>query len=209
MSQDESRAVKELFPEKVRDELEKLTSSINTMMDNMRKMQNPILESSAQLPQANEQLDKVSAQTEKATHKMLDMVEQIIEHQEKIVEISSEMGQFLKRSRAKNRDLYGDKVRRVNEMAATSQNNAFLIMDALQFQDITAQQMNHASSLLEDIERRLQRLLGVFEGQEIPENEEGAGPIKTRAFDPNADMFQGRDQKEVDDIVSQTTHSKS
>lgn len=209
MSQNNPPAMTELFPEKVRDELEKLTGSINTMMDNMRKMQNPILESREKLPRANEQLDKVSAQTEKATHKMLDMVEQIIEHQEKIVEISGEVNQFLKRSRAKSRDLYSNKLRRVNEMAETSQNNAFLIMDALQFQDITAQQMNHASSLLEDIEGRLQRLLGIFEGQELPENDESEVSSKSRAFDPNADMFQGRDQKEVDDIVSKAAHTES
>ena len=30
-----------LFSEKVRDELEKLTASINDIMENMRKMENP------------------------------------------------------------------------------------------------------------------------------------------------------------------------
>ncbi len=208
MSEEQARDVGNFFPAKVRSELEKLTDSINTIMNNMRKMQNPILESREQLPQANAQLDKVSAQTEKAANKMLDLVEQIIDHQEKVVQLSDDLTGFLRRSRARDRDVYRDNVKRINEMAATSQNNAFMIMDALQFQDITAQQVNHASSLLEDIESRLQNLLGVFDGKDVSELKNMPSSKKERAYDPGADLFEGRDQKEVDDIISQTTGAK-
>ena len=87
-------------------------------------------------------------------------------------------------------------------MMARSQNNAFLIMDALQFQDITSQQMHHASTLLEDIEGRLQHLLSVFDGEAMPEFEDSEAK-KERAFDPDADLFDGKNQSEVDTIVSQ------
>ena len=43
-------------------------------------------------------------------------------------------------------------------------NDAFSIMDTLQFQDITSQQMNHAASLLEDIEVKLNKIVQVLEG---------------------------------------------
>jgi chemotaxis regulatin CheY-phosphate phosphatase CheZ len=205
MSEEQAPNAGSFSPARVRDELEKLTDSINVIMDNMRKMQNPILESREQLPQANAQLDKVSAQTEKAANKMLDLVEQIIDHQEKVVQMSGDLTGFFKRSRARDKDVYRDNVKRISEMAATSQNNAFLIMDALQFQDITAQQVNHASSLLEDIEIRLQKLLGVFDGKDISELENRPSSKKKRSFDPGADLFEGRDQKEVDDIISKTT----
>lgn len=208
MSEEQAQDTGNLFPAKVRNELEKLTDSINVIMDSMRKMQNPILESREQLPQANAQLDKVSAQTEKAANKMLDLVEQIIDHQEKVVQLSGDLAGFLRRSRARDRDVYRDNVKRINEMAATSQNNAFMIMDALQFQDITAQQVQHASSLLEDIETRLQKLLGVFDGKNVSELENMSSSKKERAYDPDADLFEGRDQKEVDEIISQTTGAK-
>ncbi len=208
MSQDTQGPTKDVISAKIRSELEKLTGSIDLMMENIRKMEHPILESRERLPEANQQLDKVSAQTEEATHRMLDMVEQIIDHQEKIVAFSQEVATFLKKSRSKKRDEMQDKVKRVNEMASTSQSNAFLIMDALQFQDITSQQMHHASSLLEDIERKLHALLRVFEGEEAVEIEDNEIEKKVRAYDPNADVFGNRDQKEVDEIVSQASETR-
>lgn len=193
------------FVAKVRKELEKLTGSVDIMMENLRKMEHPILESQKSLPKANKQLDKVSRQTEKATHQMLDMVEQIIEHQEKVVEFSKEIAQNLKAD-LKQEDIESiiDKANQINETASNSQNNAFLIMDALQFQDITSQQMNHASSLLEEIETRLHNLLKVFEGEEdVNLDNLEDDHKKQRVFDPEADLFDGRDQDDVDSIVSE------
>jgi len=194
------------FSEKLRQELEKLTGSINEIMRNIRMMQNPIAESREKLPIANDQLDKVSAQTEKATHRMLDMVEQIIAHQEKIVQFADHLAGFFNRSRARDRDLCREQVDHIREIAAVSQDNAFLIMDALQFQDITAQQMQHASTLLMDIELRMRQLMAAFEGREVPELE--ARISKALAYDPDADLFNGRDQREVDAIVSGITAKK-
>lgn len=194
------------FSLKLRNELEQLTDSINGIMMKMKKMQNPILESREKLPVANQQLDKITAQTEQATHKMLDMVEQIIDHQEQITQLSGEIALFFKKSRAKDREVFAEQVKRINEMSSISQNNAFLIMDALQFQDITSQQIQHASTLLEDIESRLHMLLSAFDGKEIPEELVRPNNPK-RAYDPNADI-EGKNQNEVDNIVNQVTGHK-
>jgi chemotaxis regulatin CheY-phosphate phosphatase CheZ len=204
MAQEENVNDKTWFTDNVRAELERLTNSINIMMENVKRMERPIMESQQKLPKANEQLDKISAQTEAAAHQMLDMVEQIIDHEEKVVELSGEMVGQLEKSQDSEAASLLEKAARIKEMAATSQNNAFLIMDALQFQDITAQQMSHASSLLEDIEQRLHNLLVAFDG------DAGTGELveptkKARAFDPDADLFDGKDQKEVDKIISQIT----
>ncbi len=189
------------FSKKLRTELQQLTGSINDIMQNMKRMQNPIVESREQLPIANEQLDKITEQTEQATHKMLDMVEQIIEHQEQITDLSGKVSKFFKKSRAKDREVFAEQVKRISEMSSISQNNAFMIMDALQFQDITSQQIQHASTLLEDIEERLHHLLAAFDGDEIPEVLER--PEKPeRAYDPDADI-KGKNQNEVDSIVNQ------
>ncbi|MEZ5359461.1 MAG: protein phosphatase CheZ [Candidatus Zixiibacteriota bacterium] len=194
------------FSLKLRNELEQLTDSINGIMTKMKRMQNPILESREKLPEANQQLDKITAQTEQATHKMLDMVEQIIDHQEQITQLSGEITQFFKKSRAKDREVFAEQVKRINEMSSISQNNAFLIMDALQFQDITSQQIQHASTLLEDIESRLHMLLAAFDGKDIPEELNHPNAAK-RAYDPNAD-FTSKNQNEVDNIVNQVVAKK-
>lgn len=199
----------DMFVAKVRKELEKLTGSVDIMMDNLRKMEHPILESRKSLPKANKQLDKVSEQTEKATHQMLDMVEQIIEHQEHVVEFSKEIGQKLKADlKQDDIDSIIDKANQINETASNSQNNAFLIMDTLQFQDITSQQMSHASALLEDIETRLHNLLKVFDGEADVNLDKLEDHHKKRAFNPDAELYDGRDQNEVDNIVSQAATRK-
>jgi chemotaxis regulatin CheY-phosphate phosphatase CheZ len=202
MAQEETVGNKVWFTDNVRSELERLTQSINTMMENVKRMERPIMESRQRLPKANEQLDKISAQTEAATHQMLDMVEQIIDHEEKIVDLAKDIVGYFEQSAVAEKDAYLEKATRIKEMAATSQNNAFLIMDALQFQDITAQQMSHASSLLEDIEQRLHHLLVAFDGEATMEDLPTT-PKKVRAYDPAADLFEGKDQKEVDKIISQ------
>ncbi len=194
------------FTDKVRSELEKLTGSVDSMMENLRKMENPIMESRERLSQANAQLDKINSQTEAAAHQILDMVEQMIDYQEKSVSLCSELSEFFKRLRSKDREIYREKLNRISEMASASQNNAFLIMDTLQFQDITSQQMNHASSLLEDIESRLHNLFKVFDGKELLGVEE---PVKKegRAYDPDAGFIEGRNQSEVDAIVTSTVEA--
>ncbi|MEE9441157.1 MAG: protein phosphatase CheZ [candidate division Zixibacteria bacterium] len=202
MAKKESTKIeKNQFTERLRAELKKLTGSINEIMHNMKMMQNPIMESRERLPKANEQLGKISAQTEKATHTMLDMVEQILEHQEKIMQFTGDVTGFFKKSRSKYKNVHLDHLARIKEMASISQNNAFLIMDALQFQDITSQQMRHASTLLEDIENRLQYLLAAFEGKEVSDIEKQHA-LTGQAYDPEADLFNGKNQGEVDSIVS-------
>jgi chemotaxis protein CheZ len=204
MADEKSNGKSKLLSDQIRNELEKLTESISGMMENMKKMETPIFESRRRLPKANEQLDKITAQTEAATHQMLDMVEQILEYQEKIVQFSGEVLEFMKKSPSEGVDTMLEKINSIHEMATTSQNSSFLIMDALQFQDITAQQMNHASHLLEDIEGRLQHLLLVFDGNDI--NELAADKRrKDRAYDPDADLFEGKPQEEVDDIISKVS----
>jgi chemotaxis regulatin CheY-phosphate phosphatase CheZ len=201
MTKNNTTPDKNQFTDKLRKELGNLTASIGEIMQNMKMMQNPIMESRDKLPKANEQLEKISAQTEKATHTMLDMVEQILEHQEKIAEFTDDIIGFMKKSRSKEKNIHLDHLVRIKEMSSISQNNAFLIMDALQFQDITSQQMRHASTLLEDIENRLHHLLAAFEGKEVSDIKRQQS-LGERAYDPDADLYNGKNQFEVDSIIS-------
>ena len=85
--------------------------------------------------------------------------------------------------------------------AETNLADAYTIMDTLQFQDITAQQIDHAASLLEVIETKLHDIGNVIDGEAptIPSEVK-----KDRAFDPNADLFTNKtDQAAIDDLISQ------
>jgi hypothetical protein len=75
-------------------------------------------------------------------------------------------------------------------------------MEALQFQDITAQQMDHAASLLEDVEGKLHGIISTLVGQgDMPAVPKATA--KKRAYDPHADMVDKKtDQDTIDTLFA-------
>jgi chemotaxis regulatin CheY-phosphate phosphatase CheZ len=186
---------------KIQEEVSLLADSINDIVKKFRELNNPIDESKEQVPIATEQLDKISEQTEAATQRMLDKVEKIVEREEEGIAGLKR----IKDHAAKNHwDEIAPLVDSLIEKADTTCADALSIMDALQFQDITAQQMNHAAALMEDIESKLKRISGVLQGdmsQIVSQEEEEAK--KDRAYDPHADLFDKKtDQSAIDDMFA-------
>ncbi len=88
--------------------------------------------------------------------------------------------------------------------ANTNLNDAFALMDALQFQDITSQQMDHAAALLEEIESRLHMRAEDYRRRAAAEIVASNRPKKARAYDPHADLFERKtEQKEIDTLFAQ------
>ncbi|MCK4301908.1 MAG: protein phosphatase CheZ [candidate division Zixibacteria bacterium] len=186
---------------KIQEEVSLLADSINDIVKKFRELNNPIDESKEQVPIATEQLDKISEQTEAATQRMLDKVEKIVEREEEGIAGLKRIKDYA----AKNHwDEIAPLVDSLIEKADTTCADALSIMDALQFQDITAQQMNHAAALMEDIETKLKRISGVLQGdmsQIVSQEEEEAK--KDRAYDPHADLFDKKtDQSAIDDMFA-------
>jgi len=185
----------------IRQEVAELAASINQIVKKFKELHKPLRESSEKVPKATEQLDKISEQTEAATHQMLDRVEKIVDQ----VETSKQGLEKIKTCVYEKRT--GDIVTLVDDLiekANTTYSDAYTIMDALQFQDITSQQMNHAASLLEEIETKLQNIMGALNGrhgdESAAENNEGK---KTRVYDPHADLFDKMtDQSAIDDLFA-------
>ena len=174
-----------------------MTSAINGIIETFRKMESPLVETHEKVPQATVQLDKISEQTEAAAHQMLDRVERITQREGDVIQglehIREEAENARQISIAK---AVGEIITKAND----NLEDAYMIIDALQFQDITAQQMNHAASLLEDIESRLHVILTTLNGDET----QGDGEFPTqklRVYDPHADLFDKKtDQSAVDSI---------
>ncbi|KAA3615452.1 MAG: hypothetical protein DWQ05_13955 [Calditrichaeota bacterium] len=70
----------------------------------------------------------------------------------------------------------------LNERLSVMQGDVFEIMNALQIQDITSQQIMSANSLIEAVQEKLGHLLGKFSDMDIEE----ISKAKIRVFDPNA-----------------------
>ena len=186
------------FTGKIKQELAELTEAINGIIETFRSMKSPLLESQEKVPQATTQLDKISEQTEAAAHQMLDKVETITQRESEVIA-------GLEQLRDAAAD-HGQRDRLTSVIGKANKNldDAYLIMDALQFQDITSQQMSHAASLLEEIEAKLQKIVSAIGGAAMA----GTDVIRTkkeRVFDPHADLFEKKtNQADVDQIFEKT-----
>lgn len=183
------------IPTEVFEDIVKLVKSVNDMIQNFNSIKKPIIDTSNSVPEAAKQLDKVTQETEKATHKMLDLIEGILDREietTSMVETIFSEEEKLPENVVKNLD-------RIKMNAEDSQNDSFMIMDSLQFQDITTQQIYHASAILGTIEDRLQSLLSMI-GEAFKMERE----VKTH-YDPEAttDNREGR-QQSVDELIKAT-----
>ena len=186
---------------KLQQEITELSTSITTLLEGFNKLRNPLAESRKKVPQATNQLDKISEQTEAAAHQMLDMVEKITEREGDIV---SSLGQFKGYAQSCSSDKIMSEIDGVIEKANANLNDAFMIMDALQFQDITSQQMDHAATLLEDVEGKLQGILSDLGTKNADSSSTMSENKKVRAFDPHADFIDKKtDQQEIDNMFGQ------
>ena len=181
-------------------EITDLTNSITDMIDNFRDLRRPLTESHDKVPQAANQLDKITEQTEAATHQMLDLVEGIVQRDDEIIKGLFDLGDKLSASPVAA--LMTD-AENLAAAASANLNDAYTLMQSLQFQDITAQQMSHAASLLEDIEEKLRRILVDIGGQDALSELRVYSRKSNRAFDPHADFVERKaDQQDIDNLFA-------
>ncbi|MDH4155990.1 MAG: protein phosphatase CheZ [candidate division Zixibacteria bacterium] len=187
------------FSGQIEEVIRGLAESINTMAERIKGLQNPLSESQEKVPRATKQLDKIAEQTEAVTHHMLDTIEQLTQREQ---DIRNGLRQIKTMAADGNCEKVQTMADALIEKTDRSSNDAFSIMNALQFQDITCQQMNHAAAMLEDIETKLLQIISVMHGEvEADAIDWNPGAGKDRVFDPHADMV-GRKtpQEDIDSL---------
>jgi len=188
---------------KIRQELKELTDSISTMMEAFRKIRQPIQESSVKVPTSANQLERVTEQTELATHKVLDMVESITTSESQISGWVEQIKELIPDEVLSSQSQIDTLLTNIKANAEDNMNDSYNIMDALQFQDITTQQIDHAISLLDDVEDKLISMLQTV-GVKSADQSTIRPVRKTKAFDPDADFSANAptQQQEIDKIIS-------
>ena len=190
---------KDTLHENVQKEISELTASISEVVAGFRKLQRPLIESHDKVPQATSQLDKITEQTEAVTAQMLDMVEKLTQRED---EIMSGLETIREKIKAGETESIDSLIETLMAKTGDNINEGYQIMEALQFQDITAQQMDHAASLLEDVEVKLHGIINSMGGPRVQ------GPMPStasqkRAYDPNADMVTKKtDQDAIDSLFA-------
>ncbi len=93
---------------------------------------------------------------------------------------------------------------RAGEVRTTLRDELFLMMGALQFQDITSQQLAHASSVLTEMETRLIDIAQLFDGkgnilEQLPMT--AAHVPENKTYDPNATVRDSESRQALADEI--------
>ncbi len=186
--------------DKIKAELLDISGTINKIVDSYKSLHSPLVESQENVPKATQQLDKISEQTAAATHRMLDTAELITPREDEVIAGLNKIKEIVQ-----NNETTGviELCDALAQKASDNNNDAFVIMDALQFQDITSQQIDHAVVLLEELEVKLSKILSALnsEGEETPAPKMPSK--KQRAYDPHADLFDKKtNQNDIDSLFA-------
>jgi len=183
-------------------ELRGLREAVGEMLNRFRELHSPIRESQEKMPEASRQLRKVTDQTEAAATRVLDVAETLNDRDMTMIQCLNEA----KAQAEKNGiTVLVKKIDECRDLAEQNQNDTFAIMEALQFQDITAQQLAHTMDLLHDIETRMDILTAMMDGDAKAKDRlhEAENDKEVKAYDPHAEFSVGKSgQADVDSLIS-------
>jgi len=179
-------------------ELKGLVENLNSLIETVSAIREHVDSSIAHIPGAANRLDKITGETESATNHLIDIVDALSDND---AALSSKFDEFKKIS-----DSLGDPdiIELESDMRGLfekSSNEHSRILELLQFQDLTSQQINYVGLLLNKIETELMSISQAFGTRKAVLS---TAPEKGVAADPNATFIAGgANQDDVDDIIGQ------
>jgi len=176
-------AIKSYFDttKKYMPQIAKLVFFIEEILPLLETIHSNIHQSTSLIPSAAEKLGKVTNATEMAATEVMDIVDNVINRLNTMTSALDEM-ENLKESKVDS-DEVRERIRIMRDEIDGSQGDLFSIMNALQFQDITTQQINSIVSTIDTVNSKLRELLKGFEDHEV-----SVKLAKDAAFDPNAEF---------------------
>lgn len=160
--------------------------------------------STSLIPSATEKLDKVTSATEMAATEVMNIVDNVISRLNNMC-ASLDLIEQNQEAAGSSTDIIKENTAAIRSEIDGSQDDLFSIMNALQFQDITTQQINSISETITNVHIRLAELLKGFEEDGIT-----IANLKKVAYDPNAeyDFEKSAESQKVADEVMQSRKSK-
>jgi chemotaxis regulatin CheY-phosphate phosphatase CheZ len=162
------QAIKGYFDttKKYMPQIAKLVFFIEEIIPLLQSIHKNINQSTELIPSAAEKLDKVTSATELATTEVMDIVDNVISRLNQMTENVDALETCIAESSSS--DASKEKIEEIRNQINGSQDDLFSIMNALQFQDITTQQINGIASVIDSVQIKLSELLqGFDDGGEI------------------------------------------
>lgn len=181
----------------IQAEVDKSYELIRLVIDSIHSSRSELKKSvDGLLKKTGAQLQKVTSTTEEATNKIMDVAEHLDDEQMTILDLLEK----LKESDEGKKATIDEIVEKIHQ----NQDAAFTIIDFLQFQDITAQQIAGAYSLLSDTEKTLlyvAALLNEFDETPEKDNKFPEHIIDKNSFNSDAKFVDKKDiQNAIDNL---------
>jgi hypothetical protein len=160
--------------------IKSIRESVDVMVRHLKQQRETTPESGRRVSGATGQPEKISGQTEEPTHLILDLVEHLSNDIGDVVRDLKVLRKALPATYFKNRSKIRDTFERMESSTGMCHDNAFAIMDALQFQEITSRQIGQTSQLLDEVEARLNSIKEFFDSNDPERENRSDGALHTR-----------------------------
>jgi chemotaxis protein CheZ len=144
---------------KLYGELGELTRYIENTMRQLRCVEAPVEETTAQLPQASAHLSDLAKLTEEGTHRVMELTEELQDNRRQITKSVGELATLLPNSRDGTQS---DRIMAITGLLSADDKRLMDIMTALSFQDLVAQRIKKIITILDDVEHKLLQMVVVF-----------------------------------------------
>ena len=156
--------------------VEELFIFLNDVLPLIEGVSSSLQETTTNMPKAQDRISKASEETEAATQKIMD----------KLDSINQRLSDLAAKVQTKNED------KEIQDTINAVQNDTFDIIYALQFQDITAQQLEYAQKILKAINSRLQKLFDAISSFDIDDD------LKNIFFNRNTQNLNDNEEKNIE-----------
>jgi chemotaxis protein CheZ len=144
---------------KLYGELGELTRYIENTMRQLRCVEAPVEETTAQLPQASAHLSDLAKLTEEGTHRVMELTEELQDNRRRIMKSVGELATLLPSSPGGTQ---ADRLEVITGLLSADDKRLMDIMTALSFQDLVAQRIKKIITILDDVEHKLLQMVVVF-----------------------------------------------
>ncbi|WP_447983430.1 protein phosphatase CheZ [Nitrospira sp. Nam74] len=144
---------------KLYGELGELTRYIENTMRQLRCVEAPVEETTAQLPQASAHLSDLAKLTEEGTHRVMELTEELQDNRARIVNLVGELSASLASRACGTQD---QRIAAITDLLFSDDKRLMDIMTALSFQDLVAQRIKKIITILDDVEHKLLQMVVVF-----------------------------------------------
>ena len=154
------KVIREDVDQAIYEELGELTKYVEMTTRTIREMEAPVSVTADQLPQATGHLGELVKMTEEGTHRVMTLTEELQESQSHTRRLLLELQSSLKQENCEM--ACEDCLDRIRTILDEDNARLLNIDVALSFQDLVAQRVKKLTTILEEVENKLLKLVVVF-----------------------------------------------